>query len=88
MPRLILTHAVIDIERWLEGKQERVDVLGRVATDVTDYVAMDGSNNIAITGEVHDMAGAQAMIASPSPEIAALQEKHGDIQPMRVYIER
>jgi hypothetical protein len=27
---------------------------------------MDGSNNVAITADVHDMAGAQAIMASPS----------------------
>ena len=88
MPRMVLTHAVVDIDRWLQGKQERVEFIGQVATNVTDYVAIDGSNNIAITADVHDVAGAQAMLASPSPELAALGEKHGDIGPMTVYIER
>ena len=88
MPKVVITHAVVDIERWLKGKEERATVLGRVATNVTDHVAMDGSNNIAITGDVHDMAGAQAMLASPSPEVAALQKKHGDIQPIMAYIEK
>ena len=67
MPRIVITHAVVDIERWLKGKDARAAVISAFATNVTDYVAMDGSNNIAITADVHDMAGAQAMMASPSP---------------------
>jgi hypothetical protein len=88
MPKIVITHAVVDIERWLKGKAERAAVISAFATNVTDHVAMDGSNNIAVTADVHDMAGAQAMMASPSPEDAALEEKHGVIQPLTVYIEK
>jgi hypothetical protein len=88
MPKLVITHAVVDVERWLKGKEERAATISAFATNVTDHVAMDGSNNIAITADVHDMAGAQATMASPSPEDAALEEKHGVIQPMTVYIEK
>jgi hypothetical protein len=88
MPKLVITHAVVDIERWLKGKQERAADIGPYATNVTDYVAMDGSNNIAVTADIHDMAGAQAMMSSPSPEVAALEAKHGVIRPMTVYIEK
>jgi len=84
----VLTHAVKDIETWLKGKEERAAVIGRYGTNVTDHVAMDGSNTIAVTADIHDMAGAQAMMSSPSPEVAALEEKHGVIQPMTVYIEK
>ena len=88
MPRLVITHAVVDIERWLKGKAERAAVISAYATDVTDHVAMDGSNNIAVTANVHDVAGAQAMMASPSPADAAAMERHGVIPPLTVYIEK
>ncbi len=55
---------------------------------MTDHVAFDGSNNVAITADIHDMAGAQAMMASPSPEQAATGERHGVINPITVYIEK
>lgn len=76
-PKIVITHAVVDVERWLKGKAERAAVISEFATQVTDNVAMDGSNNIAITADVHDLAGAQAMMASPSPETAAAMERHG-----------
>jgi hypothetical protein len=88
MPKLIATHAVVDIERWLEGKAERAEQLSGVATNVTDYVAIDGSNNVAITADIHDMAGLQAMMASPSAEDIATTERHGVIQPVIAYIEK
>lgn len=70
------------------GKAERAAAIGPFATNVTDHVAADGSNNVAITADIHDMAGAQAMMASPSPEAAAHPESHGVVEPMTVYIEK
>ena len=54
----------------------------------TDRVAMDGSNTVAVTADVHDMAAAQAAIATPSRELATAMEKHGVIQPLSVHIEK
>ena len=88
MPRIVVTHAVVDIERWLQGKDERVAAFGDRATNVTDHVAVDGSNNVAITADVHDLAALQEQMASPSPENAAAAERHGVIQPVMAYIEK
>lgn len=87
MPRMVMTHAVVDIERWLEGKEARAQAIGAVGTNVTDYVALDGSSSIAVTADVHDMDAAQALISSPPPEAVALMEKHGVVQPITAYIE-
>ena len=35
MPKLMIAHAVVDIERLLKGKEERVAVIGPYATNVT-----------------------------------------------------
>lgn len=87
MPKVVMTHAVVDVERWLEGKQERAAAIGMAGTNVTDYVAADGSKNIAVTVDIHDMDAAQALMASPPPEIAAQMESHGVIPPVTVYVE-
>ncbi len=88
MPKVVVTHAVVDIDRWLQGKAERVEIISKYATNVTDHVAADGSNNVAITADIHDMAGLQELMASPSPEDTAAQERHGVIQPITAYIEK
>jgi hypothetical protein len=88
VPKMVITHSVVDIDRWLDGKAERAALIGSAATNVTDHVAADGSNNVAITADVHDVAGAQAMIASPSPETAAAMERHGVTPPVTIYFEK
>ena len=88
MPKMVITHSVVDIDRWLQGKAERVQIISKYATNVTDHVAADGSNNVAITADIHDMAGLQELMASPSPEDTAAEERHGVIQPITAYIEK
>ena len=88
MPKVVITHAVEDIDRWLQGKAERAAAIeSGTGTNVTDYVAQDGSNNIAITADVSDPATLQGMLASPPPEVRAAMEEHGVIQPISAYVE-
>jgi len=88
MPKVTLTHAVQDVDRWLQGKSERAAAIeSGTGSNVTDYVAQDGSNNIAITADVADPAAMKAMLASPPPEVVAAMEAHGVVQPITVYVE-
>jgi hypothetical protein len=84
MPKVVLTHAVVDIDRWLKGKAERAAAIG---SNVVDYVAEDGSNNIAVSAEVGDLAALQAMLASPPSDVLAQMEDHGVVQPITAYVE-
>ena len=83
-----MTHKVIEIERWLRGKEERAAAIAPYATDITDHVAADGSNNIALTADIHDMEGIQAMLESPPADVAAQMESHGVLPPITTYIEK
>jgi len=88
MPRVVITHAVADIERWLNGKEGRAAAIESASgSNVTDYVAHDGSNNIAITADVSDPAAMRSMLESPPPEVAAKMEEHGVVPPLTIYIE-
>lgn len=88
MPRVVITHAVEDVERWLEGKAERAAAIeSGSGSNVTDYVAHDGGNNIAVTADVSDLGKLQSMLASPPPEVLERMEEHGVIQPIKAYIE-
>lgn len=85
---MVLTHAVVDIERWLKGKEDRAAALAMGGgSNVQDYVAADGSTNIAVTADVADAAAIRAMLASPPPEVLARMEAHGVVPPITAYIE-
>jgi hypothetical protein len=85
---MVITHDVVDIERWLTGKDERSAALGAVGTDVTDHVAMDDSNRVAVSAVIHDLEAIRALLDSPPPEVAAQMETHGVVPPLTVYIEK
>ena len=88
MPRIVLTHAVVDVERWLEGKAARAEAIeSGSGSNVTDYVAADGSNSIAVTADVGDVDAMKSMLTSPSPEVLASMEEHGVVPPITAYIE-
>jgi hypothetical protein len=86
VPRIVITHAVQDVVRWLKGKDERAAALPG-ATNVTDLVAMDGSNQAAVAFGIDDLDGLKTMLSSVPREMAAQAESHGVIMPMTVYVE-
>jgi hypothetical protein len=55
---------------------------------VTDHVATDGSLNVAITADAHDVPGLRAMLDSPGPDVAANMERHGVIPPIATFNEK
>lgn len=88
MPRVVITHAVADVERWLSGKAERAAAIESMSgSNVTDYIAEDGSTNIAISVDVGDLAAMQETLATPPPEVLEKMEKHGVIPPITLYVE-
>jgi hypothetical protein len=85
---MVITHAVVDVERWLKGKADRTAAIeSGSGSNVTDYVAQDGSNNIAVTVDVGDVDAIQAMLSSPPPEVLAKMQEHGVVPPIAAYIE-
>lgn len=89
MPRMIITHNVVDIDGWLSFKQERADSIDAMGgSNVVDHVAHDGSNSVAITANVEDVAAVLAGLASPPPELHAAMDRHGVLPPLTLYIEK
>ncbi len=89
MPKVVVTHAVEDIDRWLQGKEGRAAAIeSGTGSNVTDYVAADGSNNIAVTADVADVAAIKSMLESPSPEVLARMQDHGVVPPITAYIQK
>ena len=88
MPRVVITHAVEDVDRWLQGKAGRAAAIeSGTGSNVTDYVAADGSNNIAITADVADVELLKGMLASPPPEMLEKMQAHGVVQPITAYVQ-
>lgn len=89
MPRVVITHDVVEIEAWLKGKSERADAIAGIGgSNVVDHAAQDGSNSIAVTCDVADVGSVIAAIANPPAEMAEAMQRHGVVPPLTVYVER
>ena len=87
MTRLVLTHAVTDVENWLKYHEERVKHLSPFGSNIREHTAVDGSKNVALTMDVHDASGFYAAMAAPPPELAAAMDRHGVIPPVVAHAE-
>jgi hypothetical protein len=88
MPKVVIIHAVEEMDRWLAGHADRAAAIeSRTGSNVTDYVAADGSNTIAITADVSDVEALKGMLASPPPEVLEKMQAHGVVQPITAYVQ-
>jgi hypothetical protein len=87
MAKMVITHNVVDVDRWSTFKSERAEAIGGLGgTNVVDHVAQDGGNVVAVTCEVDDVPALMSAISSPPPELGAAMERHGVIPPLTVFV--
>ena len=79
MTRLVVTHAVKNVDQWLAYRAKTVAAFTPYATDIFFYTLPEGGNNVAIAMNVHDMEGMWA--ATETPEHKAMTEAAGVIHP-------
>jgi len=85
MSRAVVTHPVKDVKHWASKGDERVEILSPFATDIVSYVAADGSNQVVVAANIHDMEGMTAFMQTP--EAAEAMESHGVLQPLVWHFE-
>jgi len=85
MPRVIFKHPVEDLEHWASKHSERVEYFKPFGSNVVDCISMDGSKNVSVTVDVHDLAAMKAALVSP--EIAEAKKAHGVLEPLEVFIQ-
>jgi hypothetical protein len=89
MPKMVITHSVVDVDNWLKFKSERAESVAAMGGEnAVDIVALDGSNSVAVLADVDDVEAMMAGLASPPPELQAVMEKHGVLPPLTAYVEK
>ena len=89
MPKMVITHGVVDVGNWLSFKAERAEAIaGMGGLNAVDLVAEDGSNAVAIIGDADDPAAVMAALASPPADLGEAMERHGVVPPLKIYIEK
>lgn len=89
MAKLVITHKVENVEKWLKGKVQRAEAIAHLGgRNVVDHVSTDGSNTVAITAEADDPAAVTAAVTSPPPDLSAAMAEHGVVPPVTVHVEQ
>jgi hypothetical protein len=66
MAKMVITHKVEDIEKWLKFKAERAKAIAHLGgSNVVDHVSTDGSNTVAVSADVEDPKAVTAALAVP-----------------------
>ena len=79
MPKMVVTHAVKDVDQWVATHAKATKFFAPYATDVVFYTIPEGGNNVAVSLNVHDMDGLMAAIQTP--EHNELHDEGGIIDP-------
>jgi len=85
MQRVVFKHPVEDVDQWASKHSERVEYFKSFGSNVVDCISMDGSKNVSVTVDVHDMNAMNA--ALESPEIAEAKKAHGVLEPLAIFIQ-
>ena len=52
--KMVVTHEVENIEKWLENKKERHGTISKFAENIVEYVIDNGSKVVALTFTITD----------------------------------
>ncbi len=84
MPRVIATHAVGDMDKWLAGGKERADTFKQFSSGYRIY-RHQKENKVALVWENVDLQKFSAVLAHPDTEMA--KTRHTVRDPIDVYVE-
>ena len=84
MPRVIATHAVGNIDKWLAGGKERAEIFNQFSSGYRIY-RHQNENKVALVWENVDLQKFKAVLAHPDTEKA--KSRHTVREPIEVYVE-
>lgn len=83
MKKTIITrHKVGNIDTWLKGHQDRLDVFAPAISDLKTFQDTDNPNSMVLIIEVTDMKKFEGILNNPS--LKALKDKHTVLEPITV----
>ncbi len=85
MATIIARHKVGDINQWLKGQEERMELFAPVSSGFRAFQDMDDPNSVVIIIETDDMEKLAEMINDPTN--TAIKAKHTVIEPVTISTE-
>ena len=84
MPTVVVRHRVGNIDTWLKGHQDRVELFTKFASGFETFQDTDDPNSVVLVAEVFDLDGMQAVMSNPEVMEKIAKEKHTVLDPITV----
>ncbi len=85
MPTIIARHKVGDINAWLAGQQDRLELFAPVSSGFRTFQDMDDPNSIVLIVETDDPAKLATVINDPAND--AVKARHTVLEPIIISTE-
>ena len=80
MPTIVVRHKVGDIDAWLKGHQERVELFAPAISSFKTFQDTDDPKSVVLVVEVTDMGKLAAIIQDPQNDAA--KARHTVLEPI------
>ncbi|MGH2565603.1 MAG: hypothetical protein ACRDE5_13890 [Ginsengibacter sp.] len=84
MPTVIIRHKVGNIDTWLNGHQDRVELFSQAGASMQEFQDTEDPNSVALILEVTDMDKLNEMMQDPI--VQEKKEAHTVIDPLVIYM--
>jgi hypothetical protein len=85
MATIVARHKVGDINAWLKGHQDRVNLFAPVVSSFKTFQDADDPNSVVIVFEVNDMEKLGAIINDPKNQ--EVKARHTVIEPITISMQ-
>ncbi len=84
MPTVVVRHKVGNVDTWLKGHQDRVELFSKFASGFETFQDTNDPNSVVLVAEVFDLEGMQAILSNPEVMQKIAREKHTVLDPITV----
>jgi hypothetical protein len=84
MPTVVVRHRVGNIDTWLKGHQDRVELFSKFASGFETFQDTNDPNSVVLVAEVFDLEGMQAVMSNPEVMQKIARDKHTVLDPITV----
>ena len=86
MTTVVIRHKVGNIDRWLKGHQDRVEIFSKFASGFQTLQDTNDPNSVILVAEVFDVDAMQSLMSNPEVMEKIAKEKHTVIEPVIVSL--
>jgi hypothetical protein len=84
MPTVVIRHKVKNIDTWLKGHQDRVELFSKFSSGFQTFQDTDDTNSVVLVVDVFDLDRMQAVMSNPEIIENIAKEKHTVLEPITV----